>query len=312
MRAFDRCSKGSTMDKNNARLVCLRHAMETLSSARIDVDWFSQRDLFYPEAEIAEDGKGGTLETTANAKAWQKSVISRLVDGGVIVLAEAEGCRLAGYRVANPDLAKRLAESDPALHWVLFPDDYDPPSWLVDTEAVVQKPRSALDVLDALLAVNERMIANSTEMLTNQRRIEDRLSKAEIRRNEDRDKSLQLIASATSDLKLATVELTKTVTGLSAQLASEVDQRQALVRAVAESTKVFTEKALASQDRFIGLLALQEKFQQMTDRVSFFHHSMEAFRSTLATVSAASANLEAGIEMAADLTQEIERKSHAS
>jgi uncharacterized protein YoxC len=230
-----------------------------------------------------------------------------------------QGTYIDGYLAMDTDAARNIHQSDEAVFWLLAPNECEPPVWV--QKRIPPKPdeeqsspsnedREGSDRDMQIFTTVMRKVSEQLGAIQDSyRRIEDRVNKLDFRAVEARDQTLQLVASAVSDLRQCTTEM-RQMNEESSKLALDTTshQEQFLARLDQYMSQLASGLKL-DHDGLIRSLDLYNRYVAMTAHLQGFTGALKPLMATLGTMTSAAESLEVGVETAMDLARKIE-ESH--
>ena len=315
------------MDREEAKIFVIKRALKDMSEGEQNSTWWSHKDLFSTSwfvEKVAQD--------VAASKTIWKPVMRTLEVLGIIKKIDPSGVRVViGYECKDVEAAKKMSQDNEALYWLLAPAEFDPPEWVQKRlPAVSSAERTPEDMTGAdlirtiLLEVGNRLV----EIQASNRRVEDRMNKLDVKSSETRDKTLQLVASAVSDMRQCIAEwramsteaatmIEKAEQRRNDELMVSIDKCDGFTYATVENNDAFLkaiDKKLADlisrlvfdHSELVRSLDMHKRFSDVMEHVQEFKGMMDPIRVMAGTAVKAAESLEAGVELAMDLTKDLE------
>lgn len=305
------------MQRDTAKLAITRHALRRLANGNIS--FVTHKDLFHP-GDWQDDRK---VADVAAQRTWQKSVLQTLVD--IRILApSASAERGDGFQVIDAGWANKLYSDNEAMYWLLTPREFDPPSWVKERlpkepeeeakpQAKVPPPSEDFrESVEAFAGMLKTVSEQLTAIQSSYRRIEDRLSKADHKAAEAREKTLQLVASATADVRKCSVDLQSSVEALGNIALDLASRQEHFLQGMDAHISNLTTKMASERAQFVAALDLNKRYSDITARIAEFNGALEPLRSTMRAMTTAASSLEAGVETAMEMAREIEVKQNGA
>lgn len=309
------------MNEDEAKLAVTKHALKRLSQEPIK--FASHRDLFHP----GDWGDQKKVADVAARKSWQRSILQTLVELKILEPTVTDE-RGEGFRVIDSEAARNLNADDNALYWLLAPKEFDPPGWVrarlprgesADSNPVVAEAIAApkagpsqQEMLETFIEMLKTVSDQLTAVQSSYRRVEDKINKFDFKANEAREKTLQLVASAVSDVRQCAMDLRSNVEEIAKLSLDIVSREEQFLHEVDDRICNLSTTLKIDRSQLVGALDLHKRYSDISARISEITGALAPLRSTMQAVTSAAQALDVGVDTAMELAREIEEKGHGA